>query len=44
VISSKAGSDLKRSAGVNGRNSFSAITVQKFGFSSSDEIDLLTLL
>src|SRR6266513_5023739 len=44
VISSKAGSDLKRSVGVIGRNSFKAITVQKFDFSSSDEIDLLALL
>src|ERR1051325_4668026 len=36
VISSKAGSDLKRSVGVSGRNSFSAIT-----FPSLDKIDLL---
>src|ERR1041385_6925349 len=35
VISSKAGSDLKRSVGVSGRNSFSAITFP------SDKIDLL---
>src|SRR6266480_3298078 len=36
VISSKAGSDLKRSVGVSGRNSFKAIT-----FLPLDQIDLL---
>src|SRR5215831_19398191 len=39
VISSNAGSDLKRSVGVSGRNSLSAIS-----FSRSDQIDLLALL
>src|ERR1700758_3042828 len=39
VISSKAGSDLKRSVGVSGRNSFSAIT-----FPPLDKIDLLAFL
>src|SRR5207302_9138669 len=39
VISSKAGSDLKRSVGVNGRNSFSAIT-----FLLLDQIDLFAFL
>src|SRR5438876_2928291 len=37
VISSKAGSDLKRSVGVSGRNSFKAIT-----FLPLDQIDLLS--
>src|SRR5205823_9746768 len=36
VISSKAGSDLKRSVGVSGRNSFRAIT-----FLSLDQVDLV---
>src|SRR5262249_61024015 len=39
VISSNAGSDLKRSVGVSGRNSLSAMS-----FSRSDQIDLLALL
>src|SRR4029077_7527175 len=39
VISSKAGSDLKRSVRVSGRNSFSAIT-----FPSLDKIDLFAFL
>src|SRR5947207_8735562 len=39
VISSNAGSDLKRSVGVSGRNSFSAIT-----FPSLDKIDLFAFL
>src|SRR5262249_19053134 len=39
VISSKAGSDLKRSVGVNGRNSFRAITVWLL-----DEVYLLAFL
>ena len=39
MISSNVGNDLKRSVGVNGRNSFSAITVQKLNLLSSDKID-----
>src|SRR5437870_8674053 len=44
VISSKPGSDLKRSVGVNGRNSFKAIFQMECYASPSYQIDLLTFL